>query len=98
IRDFHVTGVQTCALPILAEITKNHATIYDRSCSVITSRRANPQVPCKPNRPPLQEIAPGGTNQISQRNESTITRGTNQLSATSRSEERRVGNECRPKW
>src|SRR5436309_9465848 len=63
IRDFHVTGVQTCALPI--------------SSGTSTTRAAS-RSPSSRMRPPSQ----GGT----------------QSSDSSRSEERRVGKECRSRW
>src|SRR5690606_41004223 len=64
IRDFHVTGVQTCALPISSGTGRScfssHATMRSiSSCCDSSSRSAN--------------------------------RGT-------RSEERRVGKECRSRW
>src|SRR5207302_7369175 len=63
IRDFHVTGVQTCALPISSEQVRSTTT---------TSRR------CRWRR---------GTG-----------RRTTTLRSGSRSEERRVGKECRSRW
>src|SRR5690606_40925513 len=57
IRDFHVTGVQTCALPISCELTR-------------TSK-------CKAN---------------------SLVNAERNSSEKSRSEERRVGKECRSRW
>src|SRR5436309_10607216 len=59
IRDFHVTGVQTCALPI--------------------SRRLSSKEPAEPRRQVFREVHPGEAHQ-------------------DRSEERRVGKECRSRW
>src|SRR5215475_1613268 len=61
IRDFHVTGVQTCALPI-------------SSSSFVTSRRRS-------------AVHVSGENGIA-----------HATSRPSRSEERRVGKECRSRW
>src|SRR5207302_2545288 len=65
IRDFHVTGVQTCALPIFGT----------------TSRR-------KP---------PARTRPASARRRTTPA-GARRINASRRSEERRVGKECRSRW
>src|SRR5690606_40487329 len=78
IRDFHVTGVQTCALPIYGEVC--HRDFEAMAAGAVLVKpdsshiRTNPEiyipgqtyVPCKPD--------------------------------WSRSEERRVGKECRARW
>src|SRR5690606_39987068 len=71
IRDFHVTGVQTCALPICTNAPR------------CTSR--------------MKRGLPGGRNGIRQQ---ASTPGASPWgnTTTSRSEERRVGKECRSRW
>src|SRR5690606_40560437 len=83
IRDFHVTGVQTCALPIYAPARVD----LERS-----GRHVLDGIPCTDGQPgrdvpaagscgkPRPGATPGG-------------RG-----APARSEERRVGKECRSRW
>src|SRR5256885_11393611 len=70
IRDYKVTGVQTCALPILT-VEKIAAPFPRRSLTMSCSRRKGPRS------------------------------GSRRLSTSSwvdRSEERRVGKECRSRW
>src|SRR5207302_2458465 len=84
IRDFHVTGVQTCALPILspgtdpknAAANRNSTSQFFKRVSVLawTSRTA-------PSQPHADDPA-------------TTTKTT----TTTRSEERRVGKEGRAGW
>src|SRR5690606_40688832 len=71
IRDFHVTGVQTCALPISAP-------------SAWPSRAAPAATVLAPP-PPLSIRVVGGAS-------------TGRGAKTRRSEERRVGKECRARW
>src|SRR5690606_40129673 len=69
IRDFHVTGVQTCALPI-----STYNMIYlDGKTGIAYAKRYN-------------------VTSITRDKEYDLTRG------TPRSEERRVGKECRTQW
>src|SRR5688572_31196011 len=68
IRDLTVTGVQTCALPILSEV---------RAGSLWTARAAGPV----PRVPPRFGLPSRGFS-----------------SPPLRSEERRVGKECRSRW
>src|SRR5256885_9626273 len=82
IRDYKVTGVQTCALPILATTATIPAVSLGRSRPRYTTRRANA------TRQPIQ--AP-------RRNMSTVPRSPIEPSRE-RSEERRVGKECRSRW
>src|SRR5690606_40714934 len=83
IRDFHVTGVQTCALPILGADGANsqvrqmagigvHAWQYQQSCMLITVQCEN-----APSESTWQHFTPNGPH---------------------RSEERRVGKEGRSRW
>src|SRR5690606_40225928 len=68
IRDFHVTGVQTCALPICAPRRRAR----DRDRGGAARRRGALALPLRPHR-----------------------RG---RAGAGRSEERRIGKECRSRW
>src|SRR5690606_41082872 len=70
IRDFHVTGVQTCALPILVK-----KLLQENYCVVATTRSAKSLI---------EEI--GNASEVFLPIE------------VNRSEERRVGKECRSRW
>src|SRR5207302_7633118 len=73
IRDFHVTGVQTCALPIFDDDVAGSPTCTFPATSSSTR-------PCLPRSGPATRC------------------GTPQASCRTRSEERRVGKECRLRW
>src|SRR5690606_40289835 len=77
IRDFHVTGVQTCALPIWRRAPRSSSSPPRTTSS--TSRR-NCCARGASTRSSLS-ISPPERN-----------------APRSRSEERRVGKECRPRW
>src|SRR2546430_13479628 len=82
IRDLTVTGVQTCALPILPSVTGvpgGTAKVIDWSLS---------SVACLPVRSTLIVTEPEPT---------AVTAPPNER-AWCRSEERRVGKECRSRW
>src|SRR5690606_40178504 len=83
IRDFHVTGVQTCALPIsLALVTATAATEVKKGLDPIT-------------RLSVAYRAMDGA----WRSPETFTRTYTSIgSDPARSEERRVGKECRSRW
>src|SRR5207302_2573618 len=70
IRDFHVTGVQTCALPI-SSISSSSS----QECDSCEATRTVARRHCRSRR--------------------SIARVTNRSNDSSRSEERRVGKECR---
>src|SRR5258708_18482536 len=70
IRDDLVTGVQTCALPILTAIPRRISSASASDCCVQTSRKATP----------FSRSQAISTN------------------SHLRSEERRVGKECRSRW
>src|SRR5258706_9936322 len=83
IRDWSVTGVQTCALPICLE------SVY------VAGFKTGNQTPivmvpmvCQGFKPFQPCLAPDGS----------ISPGGNPGPATDRSEERRVGKECRSRW
>src|SRR5690606_40409621 len=82
IRDFHVTGVQTCALPILIErniggriiaMSSIHSQLSEPNCGHYTASKGGIEAFI---RTVATEVAPYGI----------------------RSEERRVGKECRSRW
>src|SRR5690606_40684119 len=85
IRDFHVTGVQTCALPILFENGAYHTDFQARSH--YPARQQNLEA----MRPQVQEVSPGVV----------FDDGHVKISVDwveHRSEERRVGKECGSRW
>src|SRR5687767_15249231 len=79
IRDKLVTGVQTCALPIL---TPGSYQLYSLGAQVPAARPA-PGVPPPPPPPPLMTMT-------------AVEVGNEDVE--NRSEERRVGKECRSRW
>src|SRR5256885_4739168 len=83
IRDYKVTGVQTCALPISRKAVLPANSTWSRTCPT-----AWPTFPC----PPLQRPSPRPSLRPSPR-------PCRRASPRSwRSEERRVGKECRSRW
>src|SRR5690606_40471972 len=81
IRDFHVTGVQTCALPISANSSVFEG--YKTRTSGIVSAMNSTASTSQSNAPSYSALA----------EENALQR--EQLDAQARSEERRVGKECR---
>src|SRR5256885_13124684 len=83
IRDYKVTGVQTCALPILGRIDKGVA------------QKVADSLP-----PPLQSdldaLATGLGHVLEKASPSRL--GNDEQDVVFRSEERRVGKECRSRW
>src|SRR5258707_3012961 len=84
IRDIGVTGVQTCALPILIDSNAAASSVDNRpqDTSAPAPRRADDQAPATDSAPRDNNAAADKT----ARNNSD------------RSEERRVGKECRSRW
>src|SRR5690606_40047430 len=78
IRDFHVTGVQTCALPICFHRNQAHAVAFGGSHQSIASFSGMAG---------LQTVH----RLIAEQQQVTVR-------LTDRSEERRVGKECRYRW
>src|SRR5256885_8327392 len=83
IRDYKVTGVQTCALPILACARKG--TWYTASMRFAAPASAESAAPC------FRATTPGCREAAS----SPCTMSSVDIF---RSEERRVGKECRSRW
>src|SRR5256885_9545145 len=83
IRDYKVTGVQTCALPISARSTPARIAVKAGSHYAL-SRDTIAKQPASTNRRKR-----GGNQMIVRRS---------LLAAGLRSEERRVGKECRSRW
>src|SRR5207302_6772636 len=89
IRDFHVTGVQTCALPISSRGpigTSRGTSRCGNTCSAI--RLKTGAATCPPSRCPTGESS----------NTRIVTAGLLIGAKPVRSEERRVGKECSSRW
>src|SRR5256885_10792496 len=82
IRDYKVTGVQTCALPICAT-PDGGRWIHGAMLQLILSARARGAV-----------LSSGGTTRTAPRARALSVTSRNRT----RSEERRVGKECRSRW
>src|SRR5256885_4604014 len=82
IRDYKVTGVQTCALPIFDGVVDEGKRAFCRSLFILRDYRPNPQLP---SRLILLDVG-----QVLFRDRKVDVDG--------RSEERRVGKECRSRW
>src|SRR5690606_40990734 len=86
IRDFHVTGVQTCALPIsAAQLAEEAQLVLELGIDL-----------------GVRLVAAGGDVEIMQRHRAMAEIGQRRDVARfrnfARSEERRVGKECRSRW
>src|SRR3712207_8820662 len=84
IRDIGVTGVQTCALPISAPATEQRTEVVAAS-----GRRDQDEL----GLPLVQVLHPAAGER-----DALLQRQPHQLTAPLRSEERRVGKECRSRW
>src|SRR2546429_4403542 len=84
IRDVAVTGVQTCALPISEGLSVGRTPAV--GAAVVTSHRGAGHVAY------VEKVNDDGSVWISEMN------SYGQASMTDRSEERRVGKECRSRW
>src|SRR5690606_40127233 len=89
IRDFHVTGVQTCALPISPGTHWRAASSSGPAHTpAATANQASSAGPAS--------SATGARSGM--RRSSPYDEPSTKTSAVSRSEERRVGKECRSRW
>src|SRR5690606_41059757 len=92
IRDFHVTGVQTCALPICKrfEVADQFGAVAFGSllspCHQIVNEEMAAVVKIGPHRTPASATQP------------VLLQGEQSVTPGARSEERRVGKECRRRW
>src|SRR3712207_7203316 len=82
IRDIGVTGVQTCALPIYSA----------------RPRRQRRRPPGHGRRPERRRVVPPEPRGGRRRGPATTLRGAGLPGRPGRSEERRVGKECRSRW
>src|SRR5256885_9570106 len=82
IRDYKVTGVQTCALPISAAKSGAEAQLSGALGRLMAVAESYPALRATENFQQLQAQLAATENKI----------------ATARSEERRVGKECRSRW
>src|SRR5690606_40871480 len=92
IRDFHVTGVQTCALPILLRTSRSSmvARLSRSSEGAITTR-------CPTDSKALKRSL-AKSSALSRQAFDVVTSTSSFLKDLRRSEERRVGKECRSRW
>src|SRR5690606_40313735 len=91
IRDFHVTGVQTCALPISAEraTAQRHGTFGGSAALCLSAAR------CRSSATRTQlHVEPGKAS----RTWPSFVQVPYAATYSRRSEERRVGKECRYRW
>src|SRR3712207_8021468 len=86
IRDIGVTGVQTCALPILTRLL----------LPMTLPGHLRPGLRCNALGDPVQPVAHEG--RLAQRARLADQNEERGLEAVLRSEERRVGKECRSRW
>src|SRR5690606_39612190 len=86
IRDFHVTGVQTCALPISMNKKRRSHAAANRLMHLRCLDR------------PRASILIGPCRITEMRDKATEKRSAIWCAALTRSEERRVGKECRSRW
>src|SRR5688572_33353246 len=84
IRDLTVTGVQTCALPILAAGADSNAFPAGKAALSAVAELPAVEPPLELESAPASTCVPGPTDLC--------------VSGRFRSEERRVGKECRSRW
>src|SRR5439155_13719788 len=90
IRDGHVTGVQTCALPIFILTLIRHPRIFGSGGREHDHSKHDPDLFPMPSTPSRLALTT---------TRSLLTRILGELySIADRSEERRVGKECRSRW
>src|SRR5690606_40720977 len=93
IRYFHVTGVQTCALPIFSGAVNAVQAVARARVTVRVPPAGDPKTTVDAVVEFLRQVAPWGV-QVSF-GDFTVGSG---FQADSRSEERRVRQECRSQW
>src|SRR5690606_40771462 len=93
IRDFHVTGVQTCALPISAEVTREERTAPAEWARAAFEVSGSPLLRglAEATRTALRRLAEALLTGLTRLTEALLTG----LGGLTRSEERRVGKEWR---
>src|SRR5690606_40305630 len=98
-RDFHVTGVQTCALPILDGVAEASLNLSNHRLQV---RWSDARLPLSELLAELRRIGyaahPYQPDEAAERLAQENRRAMRQLGVTGRSEERRVGQERRSWW
>src|SRR5690606_41197245 len=94
IRDFHVTGVQTCALPISSP-SRKQKNIRIRIRSILTKPMRILRAVAAP-KSASQRLAESALPSMNSRKSKLARAGMPAIQ--SRSEERRVGKECRARW
>src|SRR2546426_5397761 len=84
IRDYKVTGVQTCSLPICSQITGKLQEVHFKEGQTVKKSELLFTIDPRPPQAALDQA------------KANLARDTAQLE--NRSEERRVGKECRSRW
>src|SRR5256885_9822987 len=108
IRDYKVTGVQTCALPILASGARPARSMAALTAVVAswvlgTSLRLPPKVPMAVRAVPTTKTSRGVMVKLLEAMNTgdgvhCAGQAAGSAAASARSEERRVGKECRSRW
>src|SRR5258708_14226899 len=93
IRDDLVTGVQTCALPIWAAFSSCFSLLSGQPQKPSTASPRNPATT-----PSSSVIVPLIVSSANATSRQALSRSAEFSVAKSRSEERRVGKECRSRW
>src|SRR5690606_40195793 len=84
IRDFHVTGVQTCALPISAALADEGANVVVADRNIDAGKAVADDITSKGGSAIFAEV--------------DVADPDSAAALAERSEERRVGKECRSRW
>src|SRR5690606_39414900 len=93
IRDFHVTGVQTCALPIYTDLYKREP--FELVLAPNSRNSLNVPLKIKMLNENEYEVSAKGETNLNGYQESFKFK---EVVRFGRSEERRVGKECRSRW
>src|SRR5690606_40924591 len=98
IRDFHVTGVQTCALPISASASGGVQPYTFTKIAGPSWLSVNPTTGAITGTPSMSDAAPGGVTVAIRVTDSQDPASAVEQVVQLRSEERRVGKMCAWRW
>src|SRR5439155_14931059 len=98
IRDGHVTGVQTCALPIFRMAVAGFSPVRSNAVGTYTYRTTFDLTGLNPATAILTGQFASDNGAIIKLNGVTVGPSNSTYNAFTRSEERRVGKECRSRW